>query len=89
MPVYESLLHAALLLVLWVTLPVIIAILVASLLVSALQSLTQINDASLSLAAHLVAAAIVIVPLGYWMLAQDAAFLTGLLHNLGHYLALS
>lgn len=86
---YEALFHSALLMVLWVTLPVIAAILVASLLVSALQALTQINDASLGLATHIVAAAIVIVPLGYWMLSRDAAFLTGLMHNLGHYIDVS
>lgn len=85
-PLYEVFLREALALVFWTTLPVIAAILVASVLVSALQALTQVNDTTISLVSHLIAAAGVIVTCGYWMLARDAAFLASLMHHLTRYI---
>ncbi|HEX7326793.1 MAG TPA: flagellar biosynthetic protein FliQ [Rhodanobacteraceae bacterium] len=86
MPFYEVLLHQAFDLVLLTTLPVIAAILVASLLVGIMQALTQVNDTTISLVSHLIAAAFVLVPYGYWMMTRDAALLSGFAHNLSYYI---
>lgn len=86
MPLFEALFREALALVLWTTLPVIAAIVMASLLMGAFQALTQVNDMTISLVSHLLAAAIVIVPLGYWMMTRDAALLSGFMRHLDEYL---
>jgi flagellar biosynthetic protein FliQ len=82
MPLYEVLLRHALALALWTTLPVVVTALLGGLLVGIFQSLTQLNDATFSLAPRLAAALLVAFVLGRWMLAQDAALAHALIGNI-------
>ncbi len=51
-------------------LPILVAALAVGLLVSLLQSLTQVQDVTLSFVPKLIAVAVVIVLAGNWMLTQ-------------------
>lgn len=88
MPLYESLFREMLWLALRLTLPVVITALVGGLLVGLFQSLTQLNDATFSLAPRLGAAFLVAFLLGGWMLTQDALFAYDVIGHMAHYISL-
>lgn len=81
MPVYEILFRHALVLAFWTTLPVVAVALVGGLIIGVLQSLTQINDSTFSLAPKLAAALVILWLLGGWMMNRDAAFASALIRH--------
>lgn len=81
MPIYEVLFRHALVLAFWTTLPVVGVALVGGLVIGVLQSLTQINDSTFSLAPKLAAALFILWLLGTWMLSRDATFASELIRD--------
>lgn len=89
MPVYEILYRHALELAFWTTLPVVAVALLGGLFIGLLQSLTQINDSTFSLAPKLGAAFFVLWLLGTWMLHRDAALASELIRHAGSWVTRS
>ncbi len=70
----------------WVAAPLLISTLVVGLLISVLQVATQLQEATLSYVPKLIAAAIVLIALGPWMLhriTQFALYTIKLIPSLG------
>jgi flagellar biosynthetic protein FliQ len=65
--------------------PVLGLTLLVGVLVSLLQAVTQVQEMSLSFVPKLVAAAVVIVLFGPWMLRKLLAFSSGLIANIPGY----
>lgn len=89
MPIYEVIFRHALVLAFWTTLPVVGVALVGGLVIGVLQSLTQINDSTFSLAPKLAAALFILWLLGAWMLRRDAGFASTLIRHAGALVARS
>jgi flagellar biosynthetic protein FliQ len=65
--------------------PLLIATLVTGLLVSVFQAVTQIQDMTLSFVPKIIAAAVVLVLFGPWMLRKLVQFTTELISNIPNY----
>ena len=65
----------ALLMLLWVSAPILLVVLVVGLLVSIFQAATQINEATLSFVPKIVAAVAVMIFAGPWMMTTLVEFL--------------
>jgi flagellar biosynthetic protein FliQ len=72
----------ALVLLLMVAMPVLLAVLVVGLIVSVFQAITQINEASLSFVPKLLAAVAVFAIAGPWMLTTLVDYLRRTLESL-------
>jgi len=72
----------ALLMLLWVSAPVLLVVLVVGLLVSIFQAATQINEATLSFVPKIVAAVAVMIFAGPWMMSTLVEFLQQTLRSI-------
>lgn len=72
----------ALTLLLTVSLPVLLVVMVVGLLVSIFQAVTQINENTLSFVPKLVAAAVVFMVAGPWMLSTIVDFIRRTFENI-------
>lgn len=68
----------ALMVVAFVAGPIIIVSLILGLIVALFQAVTQVNEASLSFVPKLIAAAIMIIVMGPWMIGKLTDFTIGL-----------
>jgi flagellar biosynthetic protein FliQ len=65
--------------------PLLAVTLIVGLLISVLQVVTQVQEASLSFVPKIVAAVVVLVVCGPWMLKRLVAFSSGLIANIPNY----
>jgi len=72
----------ALLMLLWVSAPILLVVLVVGLLVSIFQAATQINEATLSFVPKIVAAVAVMIFAGPWMMSTLVEFLQQTLRSI-------
>ena len=72
----------ALVMLLMVSLPVLLAVLVVGLLVSIFQAITQINESTLAFVPKLVAAVAVFALAGPWMLSTLVDYIRGVLQSI-------
>lgn len=66
--------------------PLLAVTLIVGLLVSVVQVVTQIQEASLTFIPKIVAAVVVLVACGPWMLKRVVAFSSGLIANIPSYM---
>jgi len=77
----ELLMNAAL-----IAAPLLLCTLLVGLVVSVLQVVTQIQEASLTFIPKMIAAVVVLIVAGPWMLKRMAEYATRLIANIPHYL---
>jgi len=65
--------------------PVLAASLIVGLIVSIFQVVTQIQEMTLTFVPKLIAAVVVLIALGHWMLSQWKAFAIELISNAGQF----
>ena len=74
--------RVALTLLLMVSMPVLLTVMVVGLLVSIFQAVTQINENTLSFVPKLIAAAVVFMVAGPWMISTVTDFIRRTFENL-------
>lgn len=66
--------------------PILIVSLVMGFLISLLQSVTQVQEATLTFVPKLIAVALILLFLGNWMMHETVTFTEGLIHNIPRYM---
>lgn len=66
--------------------PILIVSLVMGFLISLLQSVTQVQEMTLTFVPKLIAVAVILLFLGNWMMHETVTFTEGLIHNIPRYL---
>lgn len=66
--------------------PILIVSLVMGFLISLLQSVTQVQEMTLTFVPKLIAVGLILLFLGNWMMHETVTFTEGLIHNIPRYL---